>query len=71
MVRAAWMEKIMSKTKDTSRLATFEDHDMKSTAASDCSLQDAELTDLSGGRVYTGGGFPIGQVYRPTVVRTI
>jgi hypothetical protein len=65
------MEKMMSKTNDTSNLATLEDQDAKSTAASDCSLRDAELTDVSGGRVYTGGGFPIGQVYRPTVVRTM
>jgi hypothetical protein len=58
------MEKIMSKTNDTSNLVTFENHDTKSTAASDGSLRDAELTDVSGGR---GAGFPIGQVYRPVI----
>jgi len=59
------MEKIMSKTKDTSRPAAFEDHDRKSAAAADGSLRDAELTDVSGGRSFPGGGFPLGQVYRP------
>jgi hypothetical protein len=60
------MERIMSKTKDSSRLATFEDHDTKSTPAADGSLRDAELTDVSGGR-RPGDGFPIGTVYRPAV----
>jgi len=61
------MEKIMTKTNDTSNIATFEDHDMKSTAASDSWLRDAELTNVSGGQVQHAGGFPIGQVYRPTI----
>jgi hypothetical protein len=58
------MEQIMSKTNETSKLAVLEDHDTKSTAASNCSLRDAELTDVSGGSVATGH-FPIGYVYRP------
>jgi hypothetical protein len=52
------MEKIMSKTNDTSRLA-FEDHDRKSTAAADGSLRDAELTDV------TGGSFDFGNIVAP------
>jgi hypothetical protein len=42
MVRAAWMEKIMTNSNDTSRLATFEDHD---------ALADSELDAVNGGLV--------------------
>jgi hypothetical protein len=40
MVRAAWIEKIMSKTNDTSNLATLEHHD---------TFADSELDAVTGG----------------------
>jgi acyl-CoA reductase-like NAD-dependent aldehyde dehydrogenase len=40
MIRAAWMEKIMSKTNDTSNVATSEHH---------ATLADSELDAVSGG----------------------
>jgi hypothetical protein len=48
MVRAAWMEKIMSKTNDTSDFgrATLEDHG---------TLADSELDAVSGGTVPSFG----------------
>ena len=42
MVRAAWIEKIMSKTNDTSNLATLEHHD---------TFADSELDAVTGGRL--------------------
>jgi hypothetical protein len=40
MFRAAWMEMIMSKTNETSKLATFEHHN---------TLADSELAAVAGG----------------------
>ena len=60
----------MSKTNDTSKLVTFENHDMKSTAASDGWLRDAELTDMPGGGKRLQAkqeASHIGQVCRPMV----
>jgi len=45
-----WMEKIMTKTNDTSRLATFEDHRP---------LADSELDAVSGGYWNFGGFFAL------------
>src|SRR5262249_39934357 len=73
MVRAGLLEKLMTKTRKSGshEAAMLADSDIvsntKSTAASDCSLRDAELAGVSGGRVTPGGGFPLGVVYKPGV----
>jgi hypothetical protein len=45
MVHAAWMEKIMSKTNHTSRLATLENHH---------TIEDTELDAVTGGNAVNG-----------------
>jgi hypothetical protein len=61
--------------------ATLSDSDIvsstKSTGATMSSneLRDAELTVVTGGRVnipiaHPGGTFPIGQIYKPTTIKT-
>jgi hypothetical protein len=59
-------------TKNASREpATLSDSDIvsntKSTGASICSngVRDADLTVVTGGSKVSGGGFPIGVIYRP------
>ena len=73
IVLAGSLEKLMTKTRKSGshEAAMLSDSDIvpntKSTAGSDCSLRDAELAGVSGGRVIPGGGFPLGVVYKPGV----
>jgi hypothetical protein len=47
--------------------ATLSDSDIISSTTSTRALRDADLSAVTGGATASGGGFPLGRIYVPTI----